>query len=204
VYDLERIRYVTKHYQELRGLELVPVSLFLFGWAAYDVGWIRLTGWVGNEWVLGPISISVVLLLMWLITRLYDRVFGRIVPEPRRNMDSKDGRFRPWGFGIVGAVLLTQHRPEVSYVGLLMAIYLGLMYGRRRDARHWLALGILSAVMSLAPLIDSSLYPSATVREVAIKLVAGVGVLAAGTIDHLTLVRTLGPLRREGEEESRA
>ncbi len=202
MYDLARIRYVTEHYRDLQGLTLLPFSLWLLAWAGYDLGWVRPTGWLANEFLLFPASLAVTMVLVWQISRLYERAFGWIAPEPKR----KPIRRESYGVAaaIMGPIFLKDAFPAVSYIGLAgtsWALYIWLYLGRR-EVKHHLVLSILLATMSLAPLFNADLYPSATARDVAIKLVTAAGILVVGTIDHLTLVRTLGPIRQE--EESRA
>ena len=206
MYDLARIRYVTEHYHDLQGLIRLPVSLWLLAWSAYDLGWIYPPAWFTNEWLLFPVAAIPFLALMWPIEKLYERSFGCIATERRAKVEPNKRAF--WiTFGVLMAIFwsvffLTDGRPVVSKLGLYIAFFVFLEWRRRSDGKHLLVLGIVLAAMSLAPLFDSSMYPSATVRDVAIKLVAAAGILAVGTIDHVTLVRTLGPVRRE--EQSRA
>ena len=206
MYDLARIRYVTEHYRDLQGLTVVPVSLWLLAWSAYDLGWIGPPTWLSNEWLLVPVSLAVTFALMWPIEKLYEHSFGWVTTEGRQK-DQPNKRAVWITVGVLWAIsmsifFLTDGRPVVSKLGLYMSVSLFLVWRSRSEGKHLLALGIVLAVMSLAPLLDGSLYPSATARDVAIKLVAAAGILAVGTIDHLTLVRTLGPIRHE--EQSRA
>ncbi len=205
MYDLRRIRYVTEHYRDLQGLALVPISLLLLGWAAYDAEWIRLPGLLANRWVLVPGMVVIVMVLGWVIGTLYDRAFGWISLDPQRKSESRTPGFWSTFLYFMAIVFLTQARPETSFVGLLIAASISGWWWIRKDAKHWLALIVIIAVMSLVPLLDGLLgpvYPSATVRDITIKVVAAIGLLVVATMDHLTLVRTLGPIRHE--EESRA
>ncbi|MDP9352231.1 MAG: hypothetical protein M3P51_11895, partial [Chloroflexota bacterium] len=195
MYDLRRIRCVTEHYSELQGLGVVPISLWLLGWAAYDAGLVSLPGLLGNRWVLGLTSLAVVVALTLVIQKLYNRAFGWISPDPQRQSESRAPGFWFSYLSVMAIFFLSQARPETSFTGLLIAGTAWGMWWSRREAKHWLALGIIIAGMSLAPLLDGLLgpgYPSATVRDITIKVVAAVGLLVIGTMDHLTLVRTLG------------
>ena len=206
MYDLARIRYVTEHYHDLQGLILLPLSLWFLAWAGYDLGWVRPPSWLSNEWLLILVSLSVTFALMLAIEKLYERSFGWIAPESRpTTKPAKQTLWITWGVVMsisIITVFLTEKRPEVSKLGLYILLAVFTESRRRRDAKNLFALGILLAAMSLAPLFDSSMYPSAMARDVATKLVAAAGILAVGTIDHLTLMRTLEPVRRE--EQSRA
>lgn len=140
---------------------------------------------------------------MWPIEKLYERPFGWIATE--RIPKVKPNKRASWlAVGVLTALsmsisFLYEARPVVSALGLYIALGVFMGWGRRSERRHLLGLGILLVAMSLAPLIDISLYPSVTVRDASIKLVMAVGILTVGTIDHLTLVRTLGPIRQEEE-----
>lgn len=203
MYDLARIRYVTEHYHDLQGLIRLPVSLWLLAWSAYDLGWTYPPAWFTNEWLLFPVAAIPFLALMWPIEKLYKRSFGWIAPAPRPKVKPNKHAF--WilcgglTFWSLAIFFLTEERPVVSKLGLYISFCVFLEWRRRSDAKHVFAIGIILVAISLAPLLDSTLYPSAKARDVAIKLVAAAGILAVGTIDHVTLVRTLGPVRREGE-----
>ncbi len=205
MYDLRRIRYVTEHYRDLQGLALVPISLLLLGWAAYDAGLVQLPGLLGNPWVLGLTSIVMVVALIEVIQKLYDRAFGWISPDPQRQSDPSKRAFWPAWLALMASYFLEQVRPETSSYGVLIAICIASGWWFQKEAKHWLVLALIVGVMSLAPLLDGLIgpvYPSATVRDITIKVVAAIGLLVVATMDHLTLVRTLGPIRHE--EESRA
>jgi hypothetical protein len=200
MYDLARIRYVTEHYHDLQSLDRLPISLFLLTWAGYDLGWVRPTGWLAREWLFIVVSLVIVFALMVAIGKLYERAFGWLSAERRREDEFTKREWLCFYLSFLLPSFLVTARPELSHLGLVLSV-VGLWgWWRRRAARkHYLAFGILLAAMSLAPLFDATLYPSSTVRDVAIKLVAAAGILAVGTIDHLTLVRTLRPIRREEE-----
>ncbi len=201
MYDLARIRYVTEHYRDLQGLSQLPFSLWFLAWAGYDLGWVRPSGWLANEYLLFPASWAVTMVLMWQISRLYERAFGWIAPERQPKRKASRRASYVFAAAFMAPIALKNALPGMSTIGLLgavLSLYVWLDQGRR-EARHYLVLGILLTAMSLAPLLDGTFYPSATARDAAIKLVAAAGVLVVGTIDHLTLVRTLGPVRQEEE-----
>ncbi len=205
MYDLRRIRYVTEHYQDLQGLTMLPLSLYFLAWAAYDLGWIVLPAWLPRGWQLLVASYVVVVALMWLIGKLYERAFGWIAPDAPRGYKPSKSEF--WGILCLymAGMWLATLRPEVSRLGLILAYFATLQGWLRRRSGYWLALVVLIAATSVAPLLDDvigPIYPTVTAREVAIKLVTAIGLMVVGTLDHLALVRTLGPIRHE--EESRA
>ncbi len=205
MYDLKRVRYVTRHYRDLRGLTLFPFSLLLLGMAAYDAGWIRFSGWLSNGYLLFGVSFLVLFALTVPIERLYDRAFGRVVPDPDGEGELDKRAFVVWWTGGWFIFLITDVVPKLSHIGLLVCITAFWLWWMDREDKHILVLGIVVAAMTLAPLLEGvlgPLYPSAKARDIAIELVTAVGILIIGTMRHLTLVRTLGPIRRE--EESRA
>ncbi|MDP9351382.1 MAG: hypothetical protein M3P51_07575 [Chloroflexota bacterium] len=205
MYDLTRIAYVTRHYEALKGLTYLPVALWLLGWAAYDVGWIERPMWIPFDWLFGMLSTIVMLLSLELISRLYDRWFGW-VSTGDKHKQKRSGRENAAYLGAyVSLSMFRTLRSDVSEPGLLIvgAVLWAFWF---RLGTNWLAaLGAVIGAMSVAPLLDGVLgpvYPSPTARDVSIKVVAAVGFLLVGTLNHLTLVRTLGPVRREEEESS--
>ncbi len=205
MYDLKRVRYVTRHYRDLRGLTLFPFSLLFLSLAAYDAGWIRLSGWLSNKYLLVVASTLIVLALMQLIERLYDRAFGRVVPDPDGEGEFDKRAFKVFLVALWLNSFISDLVPKLSHIGLLVCIVVFWLWWMDREDKHILVLGIVVAAMTLAPLLEGvlgPLYPSAKARDIAIELVTAVGILVIGTMHHLTLIRTLGPIRRE--EESRA
>src|SRR5262245_47883825 len=107
MYTLQRMRYITAQYTDLRGLAKIPVGLFLII--------IMLEPWMVT---LGPLlstlHVLVVLGSIWAILRLperirtyYDTTFGRVVPlsEPEQPGGLAGlGHVRVWGIPIVGFV----------------------------------------------------------------------------------------------------
>ncbi len=204
MYDLARIRYVTEHYRDMQGLALVPLSLFFMGWAAYDAGWFRPPGWLGIELVLGLISLTAALVLTWVIEKLYERTFGQITPDPSRESEPKGIGFWIWFAAYTSINALTVARDDISYLGVMIFMFTVLFSWRLRARKHWLILAAAIAFMTLIPLLDDvvgPVYSSATTRDITIKLVFATGILVIGTVEHLTLVRTLRPMPQE--EESR-
>ncbi len=205
MYDLKRVRYVTRHYRDLRGLTLFPFSLLLLGMAAYDAGWIRFSGWLSNGYLLFGVSFLVLFALTVLIERLYDRAFGGVAPDPASQAEFDKRAFAVFWVTLWLISFITDLVPKLSHIGLLVCLSAFWIWWMHREDKHVLFLGIVVAVMTLAPLLEGMLgplYPSATARDIAIELVTAVGILVIGTMRHLTLIRTLGPIRRE--EESRA
>ncbi len=88
MYDLARIRYVTEHYRDLQGLALLPFSLWLLAWSAYDLGWIRPTGWLAHEWLFVAVCLVVMFALSVAIGKLYEQAFGWISPSRGRRKTS--------------------------------------------------------------------------------------------------------------------
>lgn len=208
MYDLARIRYVTEHYAEMAGLVLLPYSLWFLGGAAYDLGWIGSPSWLSNDWLFSLVTLILATITSFGIGWLYDRTFGKVTRVPTRPPRPTRRDFWIWMAVYMCANWLPILRPEVSRIGVHVTLFtlvfttLGM---KLRVPTSWIALGILVGAMSLAPLLDplvGPVYPSALARDVVIKVVIGTGLLLIGVANHLTLVRTLGPVRRE--EESRA
>lgn len=205
MYDLMRIRYVTEHYEDLKGLSLLPMSLFFLALVAYDRRWIGPPSWLAHGPLPALTGFVIAMVLMGIINVLYDRAFGLIVPSKHKRSESGKHEHWIWG-GVYGLVaMLNSMRPEMSLLALGVSVCVFSSWWHRREAKHLLAFGVLIAGMSFAPLLDGALrmlYSSGTTWDITVNLVIAAGLLVIGTIDHLTLVRTLGPIRQE--EESRA
>ncbi len=76
--DLDRIRFVTRHFHELRGLLQVPTGIFLMAGGAVFLVHSRLLGWL-----LMFIMISAPLGVFFLSSRYYERTFGHVERLPR-------------------------------------------------------------------------------------------------------------------------
>lgn len=208
MYDLARIRYVTEHYAEMAGLTLLPYSLWFLGWAAYDLGWIGSPSWLSNEWLFSLVTLILATIASFGIGWLYERSFGKVTRTSTRPARPTWRTFWVWMVLYMLINFLPELRPEVSKVGLYFVLW-AVLYPpivlKIGIPASWTRLGIVIGAMSLAPLLEplvGPIYPSPLVRDIVIKVVAGIGILLIGVANHLTLVRTLGPVRRE--EESRA
>jgi hypothetical protein len=208
MYDLARIRYVTEHYAEMAGLVLLPYSLWFLGWAAYDLGWIGTPSWLSNEWLFSLVTLILAASASFGIGWLYERSFGKVTRNSIRLPKPTRRDFWTWVFGGTFVMTLSELGPDLSKVGLyfvLWAVVYPILVLKIRISATWTGLGIIIGAMSLAPLLDplvGPVYPTPLIQDVVIKLVIGTGLLLIGVANHLTLVRTLGPIRRE--EESHA
>ena len=76
--DLDRIRFVTRHFHELRGLLQVPLGMFLL-----DGGAVSLVQSPPLKWLLISVMIPVPLGVFLLSSRYYKRTFGHVERLPR-------------------------------------------------------------------------------------------------------------------------
>jgi hypothetical protein len=76
--DLDRIRFVTRHFHELRGLLQVPTGMFLLCGGAVFLVHSPLLGWLLVFFMM-PVPLGVFLLSSWY----YERTFGHVERLPR-------------------------------------------------------------------------------------------------------------------------
>jgi hypothetical protein len=186
--DPTRLRTTAADYPYLRGLISVPAGL-LFIVAA-----------LGNsEW--GPFehdSVFILTLLLigaacWAVSRFYDEHYGRVTPSRRKQ--AKTAAVTAMGVLLmIGLTMLLRSRaswsldlpvnPIPAAFGALMLAYSAVVTGLR--PHHVVIWGGL-ILAGLLPVWDGG-DPGNTGL-----VMAGVAVMINGVLDHLRLVRTLGP-----------
>lgn len=194
--SLREIEQVTRHFSTFQGLKVVPLGLIMLGYTAGHAGW-----WT----VLAPGSESSLGLLLWVgaavayyaLQRYYRHQFGRV-----RRADGDRYRdlfvFVAFLFAIAGVGTLW-HRYEwaIDPTGFVFAGLFVWAYLQAPLRRHYLVAASLIAAVTLLPLVGVPLRAVGTIMwgTMAVAFIVG------GVLDHLLLVRTLGPRPAEGAED---
>lgn len=180
------VRYITRNFDALQGLKMVPFGLFFLAMGA---------GWLGEQ---GDLSLSLpafvlTLLVSWLISRYYTRNFGRVNSE-RSNL--VNNFLLPLAVILilwVAAAIDYSMRLPVSVFGLTLAIILFFWWWlqEQRTRIHYAIMASLIVLISLAPLAGIGegwliIQPSGTVFH----LLVGAIFVLGGILDHLILVKS--------------
>jgi hypothetical protein len=193
--DTAQLKSAAAEYRYLRGLIQVPVGLVFIAAALGNEHW----GPLANDWVF----VAVLVLLAGVaaaVNRFYDEHYGRVTP-------TADREAKAIGIGLLGgallfgAALLLRSRaawsldlpvnPIPGAFGLLMLAYSATVVRLRP---HHVAVWGSLAVAGLLP-VWSGDDPS----NVGL-VMCGVAVMVNGVLDHVQIVRTMGPakLRTDG------
>jgi hypothetical protein len=210
--DVERIAFVTRRFDELKGLQTALAGAgLLFG--AVAGGFLSASsGYAADPFqsvMFGAIAFGYGHQLFW---RRYRDTFGRI--QPGRFDVARLVAMPTFGL-IVGAVIDMAsggHRQWPSYAAVGVAVSSAAIL--IRDGRwrpHYmipLAAGLLGvAVTAAVPPLAFALPHAPDPRRAAVYLFAymmlGLSVMAAGLLDHLLLARTLTP-RQQGDSRASA
>lgn len=180
------VRYITRNFDALQGLKMVPFGLFFLAMGA---------GWLGEQ---GDLSLSLpafvlTLLVSWLISRYYTRIFGRVNSE-RSNL--VNNFLLPLAVILilwVAAAIDYSMRLPVSVFGLTLAIILFFWWWlqEQRTRIHYAIMASLIVLISLAPLAGIGegwliIQPPGTVFH----LLVGAIFVLGGILDHLILVKS--------------
>jgi hypothetical protein len=193
--DTRQLQSAAAEYRYLRGLIQVPLGLLFIAAALGNEHW----GPLANDWVF----VAVLLLLAGvaaLVNRFYDEHYGRATPTADREV-------KAIGTGLLGAALLfgtalllrsragwsldLPVNPVPGVFGLFMLAYSATVVTLR--PHHVVIWGSL-AIAGLLP-VWSGDDPS----NVGL-VMCGAAVMVNGVLDHLQIVRTMGPpkLRTDG------
>jgi len=188
-YDMDnpiRIRYITRNFDALQGLKMVPFGLYFLAMGA---------GWLGEQ---GDLSLSLpafllALLAYWLLGRYYARNFGRVEPEKGQVV---------FNFLLPLMILLLlwvasfvdyAMRLTVSFFGLTLALVLFAWWWLQepRNRIHYAVMAGLVALISLAPLGGigqgwSIIQPPGNLFHLLVGAILAVG----GILDHLVLIKS--------------
>ncbi|WP_067181258.1 hypothetical protein [Microtetraspora niveoalba] len=182
--ELERVRYVTAHFEVLQGLAVLPVALGCGVAMAWAAGWI--SGWVV------PVVAVIAAAATVAATRHYRRTYGQVRPRPGKARDT----FLLWPTAGLITVVALAHAvgPHLSISPEGVVLSVGALAGawfQRPLAPAFLLIGCAGLVLSLAPLGGpGGPHPLSDTENWIILFCAGVAVLAGW--GHLLLRRTLG------------
>lgn len=195
MYNLQRIRYVTSHYQEIQGLRIVPLGAWLILLAIAEA----------NRSVLPPApQVAMVIMVFYLLAgffvllfyriigAFYERRFGSVNPLLQSKSRAFSGCLRGGGFLFVLYVGLTASNPQLPYVvTLLLMLFLISVAWRSGWYRK-------DYVVLVAFLVSIYSIPG----SVTTMLLNGCTVILGGLLDHFLLVRTLKHTPEEGHARS--
>lgn len=193
--NLQRIRYVTSHYQELQGLRIVPLGIWLclvaLGEAAGyipatqpQIAAITMFAYLGSGFF--------VLAAYGWVGKIYERQYGSVHPLLQARPRALSGCLSGAGFLFVlyVGIMLGSQLLAVEVTMLLAALLLYAAWRSRWYRKDYLVLLVL--------LIGVSSLSSNTL----IMGLNGATVIAGGLLDHLLLVRTLKQVPEEGHAGS--
>jgi hypothetical protein len=193
--DLDRIRFVTRHFQDLQGLrDLVPLGMMSLGQALASPLF----------YFPGPTAVRLALGLSFLLAAglggtfltsrsraYYRRLFGEVEVGRWENL-----RKSLWGLVPAALALLyllvtgSLSVPRVQCAGFgSVLLYRWLAMECRRSQIHHLLLG---GLLTLLAVLGPGIYPAA--EDVVAYGASGASWIVAGLLDHRLLVRTLGQL----------
>ena len=204
IHHLRQIRTITKNYPAMRGLQGVPVGLFCFFIAAFQLYRFRLPQqWSEVIQFMALLGFVGALALYPVIGNFYDRRFGCVRRAKRNRLNTMIM------IGCSSALLLAVLHLDngmnlpVSATGLYISICFFVLWLRTDSFRmHILMLALLLTLMSFLPLLGfasaSKLFLPA---NGGFALAFGLLLTVGGLCDHLLLLRTF---KRQGMEATSA
>ncbi len=209
--DLERVRFVTKNYEQLQGLKMLPFSPMYLA--------LAVSLWSQSLWV-SFLAVLLMLSTLWVqpvISRYYARKFGRVEPRPRMSqraltisltailmvfvvLVALDNTEYVDASGYLDAFLqfvfiqqLPVNVPLLAGVALYLIVF-GLYRRELRFRMHYLVLWVLAVGASFLPLLGVLTDPMVLFFGF-----SGLIMTVGGVFDHLLLVRTMKPLPEEDD-----
>lgn len=184
MHDLQRIQYVTSHYQEIQGLRIIPFGIWLILVALGQAsGFVpttepKLDAAILFTYLLGGF---LVLALYGLIGTFYERTYGSVQPLLQSRTRALSGCLSGAGFlGVLYIGMMVGQRQLATEVAILLSFL--LIYATWRS--HWYR---KDYVVLAALLIGAHIFPFRT----NVMALNGIVVVVGGLLDHFLLVRTL-------------
>jgi hypothetical protein len=184
--NARHVLYVTEHYAHLQGLRLVPLGVCFLcsgAWRAGLMEWVPgIAGRGARAWFVASLAVA---LGLSLVIRARYRRHGAVRPRATTT-GAVTLSVCFVSFVIVGT--LPPNAWQISAPALLLAFalaYLGVVADGLR--RHYLVIALACLVFACAPLMRVPL----AARNVALDLLIGMGLIAAGVGDHVALQRVL-------------
>jgi hypothetical protein len=184
----DRIRFITAHYDQLQGLRLVPLGLYLAAVAASGLDWLSwLPGdpprasrqWLGV--LFGLALVAAVCATMW-----YRRRYGARAPLSRHRRNA-------WLVLAVGVFLLAARFDQYANAPIALAplsVAAALVLTVRADGwvrAHFLLAAVPWFLVAWIP----PLHHDGTSRLVSYALAGGLALIVCGVGDHRLLSRSL-------------
>jgi hypothetical protein len=191
--DLERIRFVTRHYGGLRGLYLVSMGLMFL-----SRGLLRTLS--GDFKFLLVFGLFVGALALWIFARAYYyRTFGEVEPRKGSKIFVRLAVFLGAILGVLLGVtiLFTAAGAELNEARLFYTLWGALFIGAwidrecRRSQSYYLVIGALLLALAAPGPVAGFLFPGLANQGVG-ELCSGSAVILAGLLDHWQLVLLLG------------
>jgi len=180
---LARVRYLARHFSALQGLRMVPLGLFLLASELHRFTDHPLLQYKRADSLL---LLAVPLVGAYvLVGRYYERRFGSAVAQRSAGGDALAAvGLLCWllaaGWTDARLEALFHSRPVIT--GLTLGTWGLMIWGRRRERRHYLWLAAIAVAASLLP------WPPRT-QAGYMNVVLGVALIAGGVLDHLMLTR---------------
>jgi hypothetical protein len=184
----DRIRFITAHYDQLQGLRLIPLGVYLLALAASGLGWLS---WLPGDparasarW-LGALF-CVALAAAVAATAWYRRRYGARAPLSRRRRNA-------WLVLAVGIFVVAAQFDQYANGPVALAplsVAAALMLTVRADGwvrAHFLLAAVPWFVVGWVP----ALHHDGTSRLVSYALAGGVALIVCGIGDHRLLSQTL-------------
>jgi hypothetical protein len=184
----DRIRFITTHYDQLQGLRLIPLGVYLVALAASGLGWLSwLPGsptWTPRQWL--GVFFGLALVAAATATAWYRRRYGARAPLSRRRRNA-------WLVLAVGIFLVAAQFDQYVNGPVALAplsVVAALIVTVRTDG--WVRAHLLLAALPwlLAAGIPP-LHHDGTTRLVSYALAGGISLIVCGIGDHLLLLHTL-------------
>ncbi len=199
--NFDRIRFVTRHFDDLKGLRmLVPMGsvFFLEGLVTVFDSLPLLVLFLGID--------AGVIFWIYRSRSYYQRRFGEVEPPDKRRRYFQQALY----VGLLAIPLYFLYRGAFTfqrseYVCLGGALLLTWLYLEQRVSEiHHLILGLLLLGLAAPVHSPSGFFRPELARSGMPQLLGGAAWVLAGLLDHWQLVRALPPLHEEDLAEDRA
>ncbi len=219
--NIARIRYITSHFNMLKGLTIVPWGVYYLLGAVFPV-WGEASSL--NEGVQSAILLAGIILASiahWLLFRYYGRTFG-FVGEPTRRQKTaltRDTRYRYIGLWtgfvvvsvVVGSLAVWGSRiidPQFSSMfmfRLLCAIVLSLlcltMWLQERIKENYAHIPVWPLAVYLIVTLEPPAFWRMGATAAMEDVIIGLLFIFAGVYNHLLLIGSFQPIRGEKGSE---
>lgn len=220
---MQRIQYVTKHYQTLQGLRFIPIG---FAMLICALIWMMSPSLLSLSLFGIEIAFLVGFVLYWRIATYYKRAFGWVQPQPAGPISR---RVRVVFVAILGifvmlsivapftplrGLLFLLRAPHVTALRLIASIAGGIggvamlftywIMGDLHYRPYWGVIAIVLIIISFAlllpiPALAAFYEPNRwwAVLATVFFLPWSIATIVGGVLDHRLLTRSLGPLPEE-------